>query len=241
MLIAVTAFNQADYTNRCLDTLCGVRAKIICVDDLSTDHTSEICQKHGVEFITRKEPRGLTYSWNYAYRYFMEHNYSHLIITNNDVLFPKGAIENVASALRDYPCVSVMSRKNEGGWWSDLFAVESYHKIDSAFVDDPHNYQKVQDIIGKSPANHKKINTLSGFCFGMNRQIAKYEFSSCVLFDPANYNVHQERDLMTRCSNSMLCLKAFVYHYKGVSFKGKSWKRKGSAEIEDRNVLDKYR
>ena len=141
-----------------------------------------------------------------------------------------------------------MSRKNEGGWSADLFAVESYHKIDSAFVDDPHNYQEVQESIGEPPAYYKQINTLSGFCFGVSRDIAQCEFSSGVLFDPANHNVHQERDIITRCSNSMLCLNAFVYHYKGVSFKGKSWKRKGkswkwmrSAQIEDRNDLDKYR
>ncbi len=91
-LIAVTTFNQSRYTDHCLRTLQGVSAKIICIDDCSTDDTQEICQKYGVEFIGRKKPKGLTYSWNLAYRYFVEHDFSDLIISNNDILFPKGTI-----------------------------------------------------------------------------------------------------------------------------------------------------
>ena len=216
-LIAITTYNQAEYTEKCFDSLKHTQAKVICIDDASTDHTAEVCQKAGVEFICHSKPKGLTYSWNYAYRYFLENGYDFLIISNNDVLIPKGSMESVVESLKKYSYVGCMTRRNELGYQAKEFGVETYYSIDSKFVDDPKNYQKVQNQILKAPLDELPVSRIYGFCFGVSRKIKECEYSDGNLFDPQNINIGQEEDLESRTSNNVLCRKAFVFHYKGVS------------------------
>jgi len=217
LLIAVTTYNQQRFTKACFDSLQKISANVICIDDCSTDNTPDLCRRYKVPLIQKKQAAGLTDSWNLAYRYFIEHNYSYLIISNNDVLFPSGSVEKVLELLETCPYVGFLTRINEGGHWAKTFAVETYHSLDSGFVDDPENYQNVQDQIAKTPLPPLSMEKIYGFCFGVSRHISQYEFAPGHLFNPKNRNINQEQDLAERVPEKLLCRNAFIYHYKGVS------------------------
>ncbi len=237
MLIAITTFNQARYTDRCFQSLKHTRAKIICIDDASTDHTRKVCEKFNIEFLGRDKPLGLTYSWNLAYRYFLESQYDYLIISNNDVLIPEGSLEQLIKTLKEHPYVGVMTRRNEPGPWSDLFGVETYYPIECEKVDEPKNYQAVQDFISKAPLSPLPVKIISGFCFGVSREIQKYEYSPGALFNPGNINVGQEKDLAGRVPDKVLCRQAFVYHYKAKSFWISPFKNRTGQDPREELVL----
>ena len=226
VLIAITTFNQAQYTEKCFESLKHSKAKIICIDDASTDHTKKVCERYNVEFIGRDQPMGLTYSWNLAYRYFLEHDYDYLVISNNDVLIPEGCIEQLVENLKTNPYVGVMTRRNEESPWADVFGVETYYDIESEIVDHSANYKIVQDKIMEAPLDPLPVDIIYGFCFGISRDIQKYEYSHKTLFNPQNINVAQEIDLARRVPSKLLCRRAFVYHYKTKSFGISSFKKK---------------
>lgn len=67
-------------------------ADIIIVDDDSTDGTASYFIKKGFHVMTKGSARGLTHSWNIAYRYAVSMEYKYVIFCNNDALVSTGAI-----------------------------------------------------------------------------------------------------------------------------------------------------
>lgn len=215
--IAITTYNQADITKACLASLVDQGFEIVVFDDCSTDHTKEVCNQFGVKFVTRKAPKGLTYSWNLAYKMFIDENYDFLIISNNDVLFPQGAINNIIELLANYPLVCPMTRKMDAKGFNQEQAIENHYDLESEFVNDDKNYQKIQDFINHPIKDPIKLNKFYAFCFGLSREIRQFEFSKETLFNPKYKIVGQEEDFQKRFNSFFLSPNAFVYHYQGSS------------------------
>jgi glycosyltransferase involved in cell wall biosynthesis len=71
ILLAITTYNQLNYTKKLVNTLKTLTIPgldIVFIDDVSKDGTQDFIKKCGYTLIERNEPKGLTWSWNIAYR-----------------------------------------------------------------------------------------------------------------------------------------------------------------------------
>ncbi len=235
-LLAITSYNQISYTRTCFETLRSFDGTVACFDDASDEPVEELCKEFGVRFIGRNTAEGLTFSWNQAYRMFLAEDFDYLIISNNDVLFPDESLRALEYMLQDFPYVGVMTRSQEPWIHARAQAVENFYDIPEDFANDPRNYQEVQTIVNRNPLPPAELELVYGFCFGVNRSIVEYEYTSGSLFNPARINIGQEKDLSERVPRKMLCRAAFVYHYKSASF------GKMTPELNRRrNELDLFR
>ncbi len=213
-LLAFTTFNQLDMTRKCLEYAQDLGYPILVIDDCSTDGTQEYLSQIRVDAIFKSERKGLTDSWNRAYKYFKASDHSHLGLCNNDVLIPKGAIEGMLS---DYPLVVPMCNESGAGYACKEQNFSNYHNELGVHKDK--NVQLIQDSIVITdliiPAK-----CWTGFCMCMHRDITKYELPDGNLFNPKNINTGNDDDLARRVQ-AYIALGSFVYHFKGVSFNNK--------------------
>ena len=205
VLIVVTTYNKVGMTRKCMEYLQEFDHDIMVIDDHSTDGTPYYLTQIKVECMVKNERRGLTDSWNWAYKYFKVSNYSHAILMNNDVLVPKGTIEGMLSY---YPLV-VPSCNYDGAGYAC-----KYQGIDNLTEQ---NLQLIQD---NNPKKFSGVKEWTGFCMCFSRGIFEYELPDGNLFKPENINVGNDDDLARRVK-AYVALGSFVYHFKGVSFDGK--------------------
>ncbi|MBI4945019.1 MAG: glycosyltransferase family 2 protein [Bacteroidetes bacterium] len=221
-LLVITTANQVEYTKWAVESIrnCALQnVDLLVVDDCSIDGTVQYCNEQKIPVYTKTKPLGLTNSWNVGYKYFKENNYQNLILANNDILVPQGAIENLLECLEKDILVGVMSSL-KGVTFDPIQALKSNHTI-SIDDENPDNYQKIQDHLNnlKSESKTKIEKTINGFFFGLNRSVSKYELPDGNLFDPLNINVGNESELCERIKEEkVFCLLSFVFHYKGISF-----------------------
>jgi glycosyltransferase involved in cell wall biosynthesis len=213
-LICVTCFNQLDVTKRCIESIRGF--DILVIDDCSTDGTMEYltATTDGITLIPKPRRAGLTESWNIAYKYFKSTTFTHLIVTNNDVMFPDGAIEGMLS---DHALTVPMTNHSGAGY------VTRYQSIDfhiDAGSYDPGTVKHLQAVQNLTKRGFMPIRGWTGFCMCFSREIIKYEREDGNLVDPELINVGND-DYLIKTVPAMLALGSFVHHAKGSSFKGK--------------------
>jgi len=135
-LIAVTTYNKLSMTKKTSEWFCDLGYDLLYIDDFSIDGTQEYISQIKVDAILKNKRRGLTDSWNRAYAYFKTSEHTHLIICNNDLLIPRGAIENMLSNHplvvpvcneqgAGYACKEQSIKKNRGGFAFDVNAEEN--------------------------------------------------------------------------------------------------------------------
>lgn len=197
---------------------------ILVIDDKSTDGTVKYLCDIGVECIVKNKRRGLTDSWNMAYKYFKSHDYDYMVLCNNDVLIPRGAIDGMLS---DYPLVVPMCNESGAGYACKEQSVIKYmHLNKNGIIDmtarsnNPNNVSKHQDALSSIKKSFKIAKCWTGFCMCFSRSIMDYELSDGNLFDSKNVNVGNDDDLAKRVK-AYIALGSFVYHFKGKSFNGK--------------------
>tara|TARA_R100000655_G_C2996228_1_gene193764 strand:- start:2463 stop:3206 length:744 start_codon:yes stop_codon:yes gene_type:complete len=231
-LLAITTYNQLKFTKLCINTLEKVRIpglEIIFIDDVSTDGTVNFLKESRWNLDSRKEPKGLTWSWNKAYRQFKNKNYDNLILSNNDVLLTQQGINEFMRILKNNTLVVPLStRRGAGHNWKEQSASTYYPSLRNK-MNGPESHVNIQsEILQKvnlTKRRHRAINNFNGFFFGMNRSIISSAYNENNLFNPKLTNVGQETDLLRRLkSKPILSLGCFVYHYKGVSFNKKGLK-----------------
>jgi glycosyltransferase involved in cell wall biosynthesis len=217
-LIVVTTYNHVNMTRSCLEFLQGLGFDIFVIDDCSVDNTREYLAQIQVQCYCKDKRKGLTDSWNWAYKYWkMSSEYTHLILMNNDVLVFEGCIENLMS---DYALTVPMCNEEGAGyackeqsilkrgtWMIDTNLNNKVNVIQNALI--------LPDDVGFEP-----IKCWTGFMMCMNRDIIKFELDNECMFYPRNINVGNDDDLASRVQ-AYIALGSFVYHYKGVSFDGK--------------------
>jgi len=221
ILLAVTTYNQIEYTKKFLNHWnqnAHPNVNLIFIDDKSTDGTVKWLKEQRHNVITRKAAKGLTWSWNIAYRIFKEKGYDYLIIANNDILIPNGVINNLVRDCKDRQIICPMSTKNGAGHnWKEQAIEKHFPKLKNQ-SDSFANYQVIQNTI-QDKGEVKTMSKFNGFFFMFSRSIIESEFNSKNLFDPKFTNVHQEGDLQKRLKTKpALSTSSFIFHFKGVSF-----------------------
>jgi len=152
-LLAITTYNQLEYTKKLIDTLKLLTVPnldIIFIDDLSKDGTQEFIKSCGYKLIERNTPKGLTWSWNIAYRKFKNENYDYLLISNNDVLLCDNSVSNLINSCKDTQLSCPLSTKNGAGHnWREQSIHIHYPKLEIN-VNDETKYLEVQkELINK--------------------------------------------------------------------------------------------
>ena len=221
-LLAITTYNQLKYTKLLIESLRSINLTgidIIFIDDVSTDGTVKYLKESKYLFNSREIPKGLTESWNIAYRMFKNKNYDNLIIANNDILLSQGSLNEMISLLKTNSFVVPLSTKKGAGHnWKEQGIDKYYPNLINAAADHK-KFKLVQKQIEKSKKSSIKISNFNGFIFGLNKKVTASEFNSNHLFNPKLTNVGQETDLQQRLKEPpTLALKSFVFHFKGVSF-----------------------
>tara|TARA_Y100000310_G_scaffold328194_1_gene395897 strand:+ start:22 stop:825 length:804 start_codon:yes stop_codon:yes gene_type:complete len=237
ILLVITTYNQSEYTKLCFDSLKKLNDNfdVLVVDDYSTDDTVEFCNEYGYEVIMKNEGKGLTHSWNLGYSRFKDGDYTYLIIANNDILIPDGALSELVSVYQKWPYTLVvpLSTTNGAGHNAQQQSVEVYYDGINSMCNNPENYQKTQDTILDIKMDVSKSNNLymfdpvrmkmfNGFFFMMNRNVVNYEYDKDVLFNP-NLNMTKNEDefnwakLIPNNDFPAVCKTSFIFHYKGVS------------------------
>lgn len=218
-LLAITTYNQIEYTKKLINCLSKMNLEnidVIFVDDVSKDGTQRFIKESSFTIIERNQPKGLTWSWNIAYRKFKNDGYDCLILSNNDVLFTKESLSNLINATKNHSLVCPLSTKKGAGHnWKNQ-AIGLHYPNLSKLAQTPKELSTVQAGLKNTTI---KMNKFNGFMFAMSRKIIQSEFNKDNLFNPANTNIHQEGDLQRRLKEKpALCLGSFIYHFKGVSF-----------------------
>ena len=245
-LLVITTYNQSEYTRACFESLRNIEddVDVLVIDDCSTDDTIELCKEYNHEVIVKETGLGLTDSWNRGYyefkqRWFvnssgMDDNYDYLILANNDILIPKGAITELKKTFQKWPFSMVVPLSTKYGVGHNAYqSIENYYPGFGFAWDDPHRFQDIQNGILNTKKELKKSNNLyqldpirmkmfNGFFFMMNRDITTYQHSDEELFEPKNIMTKNEDEfnwskLIPNNDFAALCKTSFVFHYKGVS------------------------
>ena len=236
ILIALTTYNQSDITRACLDSIKMISDDhdVLIVDDASTDDTIELCKEYNVNCIVKDVGKGLTDSWNRAYRYFKESDYEYFVIANNDILVPDLALTEMADVLDKWPCSLVVPMSTEmGSGHNQEQVIDKWYGSQDSYKESK-NYNAAQDYIMNYKQSEIESNNLykfdpirmkmfNGFFFMMSKTICQYERQDGNLFNPNFINVKNEDEfnwgnLIPNNDYAMLCKTAFIFHYKGVSF-----------------------
>jgi glycosyltransferase involved in cell wall biosynthesis len=215
-LIAITTFNHCEVTRLCLETLTGIPQDVKVFDDCSTDGTRTVCQEYEVQFVSNTRPQGLTSLWNLAFSEFVDSGYQNLVITNNDVLFPEGAVDQLEHDLELHPYLGILTRKDDSPM-AGHHAVEHVTGLSKDEVNQPNKLQEVQEQLVMLDLPPVSIEWVYGFCFGLSRKVLPYAYSHNALVDPRLINTGQEDYLSRRIPSKMLCRRVFAYHFKGVT------------------------
>jgi len=239
-LFAVTTYNQLEYTKLCVNSITNldeVLFDLVIFDDYSTDGTIKWCEDNNITCFTKQEGKGLTDSWNEAYTMFKDNKeYEYLIIANNDIIVPKGALTELLSIASRWPfsVVVPLSAAYGAGHNARFQGIENvYQGVDTELVNNPNNFQFVQDHILNGKKQMKDGNNLfvldpirmkmfNGFFFLMTRKVIDYEYDDGTLFDSTKplYKAEDEFNWAKLIPNNdfaAVCKTSFIYHFKGKS------------------------
>lgn len=236
VLIAITTYNQLDYTKILFSAYQKLNLDnldLIVIDDVSTDATVAWCKEQNIKVIEKSQGKGLTDSWNLAYKYFKRHiEYDYLIIANNDIIIPTGAIEELIKCHdKWFPvCIVPLTTSTGCGHNPEQSILKHYSDASESYQD----VQDVQDVILELKNSHElqfrqfmfdpiRMLMFSGFFFSFKRRIVEYERADGNLFNPENINYKNEDDLnwstlLPNNEYAMLCKTSYVFHFKGASF-----------------------
>jgi GT2 family glycosyltransferase len=117
--IVVVGFNCLDLTQKFVES---ARTKhphvMIVVDNGSTDGTSDWAKSMGFEVIRHEENKSIGAGMNAGIKKAIELGCSHIIVSHNDVVVHKDAIDNLVECydqLRGY--LKLLSGVDQGGYW----------------------------------------------------------------------------------------------------------------------------
>ena len=215
-LIAITTYNQSAYTRRCFESLGNHIRHVIVCDDRSTDDTEDLCREFSVPIFRNERPLGLSSLWNKAFHYFINSSAQKLIISNNDVLFPDGALEHLLATLDQHYYAGVLTRRDDSSF-AKLQYVEEVLDTDSLDANNPEHRHDIQKALSRLQVAPLPVDLIYGFCFGLSRDILPFTFNETTLLDPRLVNTGGERALANQIPEKVICRQAFVYHVKGVS------------------------
>jgi len=236
VLFVITTLNHNDYTEALLKSLHETdiykkgEIDILIVDDYSQqDDVKSLAWKYKARFMGKDKPMGLTDSWNRAYNYYKNNLYTNLYIANNDILIPKGCIENLEKLLIRFHSVSPLCNPKGVGDWAPIQQYDICKRYPSTalLADNKEYYNEVQSMLKDG---YEETNFFHGFLMCFTRDILLNELSDGNLFNPIQINVGNEIELNLRFKGRKgIALDAFIYHHKGVTLNQKN-----------RNILEQF-
>tara|TARA_Y100000310_G_scaffold246639_1_gene252010 strand:- start:876 stop:2225 length:1350 start_codon:yes stop_codon:yes gene_type:complete len=219
--IALTCYNQWEYTRRGLDSLIQSvqdtkhNIEMWLLDDASTDETQREVKKYlpKIRYYRTPKQSGLTTLWNVAYQLTGGNEY--IAICNNDLLFPAGWIDKVISAMGDHHD------------WAGPITNAPGHCI----------YQNIRNYVSKftvseTPVDIAKANDqilhnqsfcapyVNGFCMVFRREfLVTNRLPGNKPFDEKNFPLMgNEDEFLRRTQESPLIVSnVYIFHYKAVS------------------------
>lgn len=201
---------------------------VLVVDDAALgDEIRDFCKQKGLAFITKAEPKGLTNSWNTAYRFFRENEYKRCILSNDDVKFPRGFSRGLLDGTDKFSVVVPISNKPA--------ITKAYQKSQWLFpyTDLPcGDIDSVQEFLEKKHRELPYIETgsFNGFCFAFSRNISRYSFSDIELFNPSRINIGNEvefrKRIIERRGIMAVCRTSYVFHWKAGTYNELGLKRR---------------
>ena len=228
-----TSMSAWNMTQIMLISLAAVRDEfdVVLVDDHSEFDIESMASKWGVKVLKwgmrSESPRGLTHSWNIAWKYALDNGYDNIIIANNDLLIPDGTINKLTSALRSGEWDAVVPVVSRRGSQNNQHNLNQRYKNVHEWTNQPLNYRLVADVLTRMHTQISEENMLNGYMMALRITSFKnvqYDMGSTLLFDPKNINVGNEDELFRRASNAKLRLGvhggAFVFHFKGYTLTG---------------------
>lgn len=225
IMIAVTSANNIEITEACLKTI-PRGPRVVVYDDASTEPIEQLCSELKVELKKEDKPRGLTNLWNKAYADFLKSGLKYILITNNDVIFPKGSIEEMIKVFNEQDTVILGPLTNKPGTGVNQ-RIGNYLCNVSLDINDPANTQILQDMLMASMTSKFILtNYINGFCFMVGNSVSKYRFNAISLFPPQKINIGNEDWLCNQIRKMsghipgvkfVICLTSFVFHYKALT------------------------
>jgi len=234
LMIAVTSANNIDITRDCLKSI-PRGPKVVVYDDASTEPIEKLCSKMRVELKKEIVPRGLTNLWNRAYTDFLNSNFSSILITNNDVIFPKGSIEEMVKVFNEHHPIILGPLTNKPGTGKDQRVAMHLCLIDTN-INDSSNAQVIEDMLMTSMTSKVMHSSyINGFCFMVGRVVDQYRYNESYLFPPQKINIGNEDWLCGQIRRKgrkegakfIICMTSFVFHYKGLTTR---WCKKTSTK-----------
>ncbi len=223
-LIAITSADNINYTIRAIESINSSRYDIVVFDDASVDLIENYCINKNIPFFGEKEPKGLTNLWNKAFNYFLEHkDYTHLILSNNDVVFSNDAIYNLGKSAITHNVDMIGPMSNKPGPIKEQIPTDYEVQLN---MNDPDLVDITQNILNKLPVIHsfdwfKKSNKVNGFCFMLSRNIKQIMNTVDCLIPPHLINTGNDDWICQEVVNNNLkigiCRAAFVYHHKALT------------------------
>jgi UDP-glucose 4-epimerase len=228
---------------------------IILVDDHSDLDIPSIAGKWGVKALhwgnRTNGPQGLTNSWNLAWQYALQNQYSNLIISNNDLLVPDGTINLLTEALETNEWGILIPTVSKRGSDYPFHTLADQYSDVASWTDQPLNFQHVADTVcprhssskiierdgGKWSLTNRKI--LNGYMMAMRvDKLIPHQYSEeeDLLFDPQYINIGNEDDLYHRLGSKVklgVHGNAFVFHFKGYTLTSGTWGDNGLADDRD--------
>jgi hypothetical protein len=238
---------------------CRDKFDLVVFDDHSGAEEVQRIEDLGVKVVRWGDeadgPQGLTNSWNLAWQYARQQKYHHLIICNNDLLVPDGA-------------VSALVRELDSGQWDVVVPMVSergskyaHHKIGDNYpkvndwTDKPIMFMDVQQELRNGAhgtrqalltVEHLPFHNLNGYMMAMDiKRMTQYQNNSKkqLMFDPRTINVNNEDMLfkkMVRKGGKLgVVTDAFVFHYKGFTLSQAPGGHKNRDEMASGVVMTK--
>lgn len=223
--VVIPVFNQARYTQSCLDSLraSGVSdSQIVVVNNASTDNTAALLsERPELNVIHNDTNRGCGYAWNQGVRACQA---TWTILLNNDVLVPPGWLEGLLAFVEEnhFDIVSPAICNGEQDYDLEAFARQFMQKM----------------------ARVKRLGTASGVCFMVHHPV----FDSVGLFDDdPRLGGYEDDEFFRRSRQAGFRLattgRSFLHHFGSVTQKAiKAGMHKPRGSLGDRAYYrQKYR
>ena len=234
-LVVVTCSSVRRKTVQALVSLEATRDAfdlLVAVSPFPGDDSAAYAAAAGLSVLLQPEPLGLTDLWNRAFAYAVAHGYEALVLSNNDVLVPDGAVDGLVAGLawggspsQPVPVVSAVSNAAGGmdyAAWSGEVPAAAH-----ALHEHPLAYVRTAEALGAALPNDLQLAPVDGFTayfWAIGREAATaVAFPDGSLFDAdAHMNFGQEKDLVDRLRKAELgrphaVLSSFVHHYRGAT------------------------
>ena len=221
--IIIPVYNSFEYSTRCIDSVLehSDNCRIIIVDDSSTDKRineyldsikTRFKENKKIIILKNKKNLGFVKSVNRAYK----QTKNNFVILNSDTEVTKGWLDRLfAPIIKDKKVASVTPFSNS----ATICSFPNFVEDNKLFKDlEP---SKIDSFFAKfGPSTYFEIPTGVGFCFAVNKEIAKENG----LFDEKAFGkgYGEENDWCMRASHNgyknVIAPNLFVYHNHGTSF-----------------------